>query len=80
MDRSNVREHIAFGRGSHSCPGAPLARAEGRISLERILERVSDITISEGAHGPVSQRRYTYEPTWQMRGLAELHLEFTPVS
>jgi cytochrome P450 len=79
MDRSNVREHIAFGRGNHSCPGAPLARAEGRISLERILDRMSDITISEGAHGPASQRRYTYEPTWQMRGLAELHFEFKPV-
>ena len=31
-DRANVREHIAFGRGVHSCPGAPLARVEGRVS------------------------------------------------
>jgi cytochrome P450 len=34
IDRPNVREHIAFGRGSHSCPGGPLARAEGRVSIE----------------------------------------------
>ena len=34
-DRPNVREQIAFIRGAHSCPGAPLARAEGRISLEQ---------------------------------------------
>jgi cytochrome P450 len=25
-DRGNVREHVAFGRGPHSCPGAPRAR------------------------------------------------------
>jgi cytochrome P450 len=76
LDRPNVREHVAFGRGNHSCPGAPLARAEGRISLNRILDRMCDITISEAAHGPANARCYTYEPTWQMRGLTELHLEF----
>ena len=79
MDRPNVREHVAFGRGNHSCPGAPLARAEGRISLNRILDRMADITISEAAHGSPDARRYTYEPTWQMRGLTELHLEFAPI-
>nr|MDT0665675.1 cytochrome P450 [Micromonospora sp. DSM 115978] len=30
VDRSNVRQHIAFGRGVHSCAGGPLARVEGR--------------------------------------------------
>lgn len=77
-DRQNVREQIAFIRGAHSCPGAPLARAEGRISLERILDRMSDITISEEHHGPAHDRRYTYEPTFIMRGLSELHISFTP--
>jgi cytochrome P450 len=80
IDRPNVREHVAFGRGNHSCPGAPLARAEGRISLNRILDRMADITIAEAKHGPSDARRYTYDPTWQMRGLSELHLEFTPIS
>lgn len=79
-DRPNVREHVAFGRGNHSCPGAPLARAEGRISLNRILDRMSDIGILESKHGPAHARSYTYEPTWQMRGLTELHLAFNPIS
>lgn len=76
-DRQNVREQIAFIRGAHSCPGAPLARAEGRISLERILDRMQDITISEDHHGPAGDRRYAYEPTFIMRGLSELHITFT---
>ncbi|ORB32535.1 cytochrome P450 [Mycolicibacterium parafortuitum] len=76
-DRPNVREQIAFIRGAHSCPGAPLARAEGRISLERILDRMENIAISEEHHGPAGNRRYTYEPTFIMRGLSELHITFT---
>jgi cytochrome P450 len=78
-DRPNVREQIAFIRGAHSCPGAPLARAEGRISLNRILDRMSDITVSEEHHGQADERLYAYEPTFIMRGLSELHITFTPV-
>ncbi|WP_326545928.1 cytochrome P450 [Mycolicibacterium sp. ND9-15] len=77
-DRKNVREHIAFGRGIHSCAGAPLARVEGRITVQRLLERMRDIRISESVHGPAAERRYSYEPTFLLRGLTELHIEFTP--
>jgi cytochrome P450 len=62
----------------HTCPGAPLARAEGRVSIERILGRMRDITISESEHGPADARRYDYAPTYILRGLSRLYLEFTP--
>jgi len=78
LDRPNAKDHIAFGRGAHSCPGGPLARAEGRISLERILDRMRDIRLSEEHHGPSTNRRFQYEPTWILRGLRELHIQFTP--
>ncbi|OBG89217.1 cytochrome [Mycobacterium sp. E802] len=78
LDRKNVREHIAFGRGVHSCPGGPLARVEGRVSLERILDRMADIAIDEEFHGPADDRRYTYEPTFILRGLTDLHITFKP--
>jgi cytochrome P450 len=80
LDRKNVREHIAFGRGVHSCPGGPLARVEGRVSMERILDRMADITIDEEKHGPAGARSYNYEPTFILRGLTEINIEFTPVT
>jgi cytochrome P450 family 150 subfamily A5 len=75
--RKNARQHISFGRGIHSCPGAPLARAETRVAIERLLDRTSDIRIDESFHGPANDRRYQYVPTYILRGLTELHLEFT---
>lgn len=79
IDRTNAREHLAFGRGIHACPGGPLARAEARVSIERLLDRMADIRISEEKHGPPDDRRFKYAPTYILRGLQRLHLEFTPI-
>ena len=78
LDRANARQHLAFGFGAHTCPGAPLARAEGWVSVERLLDRLDDIRISEAQHGPAGARRFDYVPTYILRGLQRLHLEFTP--
>ncbi|MGW1028908.1 cytochrome P450 [Streptomyces sp. NPDC002577] len=78
IGRSNVRRHLAFGRGVHTCPGAPLARAEARVAIERLLDRTGDIRLSEAKHGPEDARRYRYVPTFMLRGLTRLFLEFTP--
>jgi cytochrome P450 len=78
VGRPGGRSHLAFGRGAHTCPGGPLARAEGRISVERILDRTRNIRLSEEHHGPAGNRRFSYEPTWVLRGLSELHIEFDP--
>jgi cytochrome P450 len=80
LDRANGRQHIGFGFGIHSCAGAPLARAEGRVSLERILHRMSDIRISDAEHGRAGDRHFEYTPIFMLRGLERLHLEFTPVA
>ncbi len=79
LGRPNILQHIAFGRGVHTCPGAPIARAEVRVSLERILDRMADIRLSEAEHGPAGDRRLTWDRTFLFRRLKELHLEFTPV-
>lgn len=76
VGRANVRRHLAFGRGVHTCPGAPLARAEARVTLERLLDRTTDIRIAESVHGPADARRYQYVPTFILRGLTHLDLEW----
>ena len=80
IDRKNVREHIAFGRGIHTCAGAPLARVEAQVTLNRLLARARDIAINEGQHGPAGDRHYRYEPTFLLRGLTDLHITFTPAN
>src|SRR6202042_3451728 len=80
IDRANARQHIAFGHGIHTCAGAPLARAEGRVTINRFLDRTRDISISEEHHGPAASRHYEHLPTFFLRGLERLNLEFTPVS
>jgi cytochrome P450 len=55
LDRPNIAEHLAFGRGRHRCPGAPLARLLLRITLEELLRRTVSFTAvgaPEGARMP----------------------------
>lgn len=80
VDRANARLHVAFGRGRHACPGAPLARAEAVVSLNCMFDRTRDIRVSEKVHGPPGARRYSYLPTFILRGLTHLNLEFDPVA
>jgi len=43
-------DHMAFGKGTHKCPGANLARVEIKIFLEEWLARIPDFTIASGAN------------------------------
>ena len=75
VDRANAREHVAFGRGIHSCPGGPLVRADAKITLERLLSRFPEFHVSEAHHGRPGDRHYDYTASWILRGLSALHLE-----
>ena len=37
LERENIADHVAFGRGPHHCPGAQLGRLQLRIALEELL-------------------------------------------
>lgn len=43
-----VKEHLAFGYGVHFCLGAPLARLEGEIALDRLFTRFPDLALAPG--------------------------------
>ena len=76
LDRPRAAEHFAFGRGAHTCIGAPLARLETRISIERLLQRLGDFSLSEKHHGPADTRTVHYDKTYVLRAISALHLVF----
>ncbi|MFM0037245.1 cytochrome P450 [Paraburkholderia strydomiana] len=45
LDRPNIRDHLAFGRGPHFCAGAHLARCELQIALEELLTHTDDFDV-----------------------------------
>ena len=66
--RDNLREHIAFGKGHHFCPGAPLSRLEGKVAIEELTQRIKLPAFSES-------NTFEYEPSFILRGLAQLDLD-----
>jgi cytochrome P450 len=72
-DRDNLREHLAFGKGIHFCLGANLSRLEGRVALEELSRRIESFTL------PASNR-FEYFPSFMLRGLTSLDIEFTPAA
>lgn len=78
LDRPRIREHVAFGRSAHTCAGAPLARVEVRVILEKLLAYTSDIDLDPEIHGPRGARKLDFEPSFIIRGLSALHLKLTP--
>jgi cytochrome P450 len=70
VERENIRKHIAFGKGKHHCVGAPLARAEGVIAFEVLLERLPDWTVADDLGGEA------YEHSYLLRGHSRLWLRW----
>jgi cytochrome P450 len=46
-DRANAHSHLSFGAGVHLCLGAPLARLEGRVVLEELLDAFPQPSLPE---------------------------------
>jgi cytochrome P450 len=47
LDRRYPKNHLGFGRGSHFCIGAPIARLEARVVCEELLAATDSISLSE---------------------------------
>jgi len=71
--RPNLMSHLAFGTGEHFCLGAALARAEGRIAIEVLLERLDDLRPDDG----VDLDRLDYERSYVLHGIRRLPVAFT---
>jgi cytochrome P450 len=57
IHRDNAGDHLAFGRGRHFCMGAPLARLEVPIAIQRLWERLPGFRV-------VPDQRLTYDPVF----------------
>jgi cytochrome P450 len=66
----DTSQHLAFGKGTHFCLGASLARLETRVALEAIQARLCDFEVDAGGlvrvHSP------------NVRGFASMPITFTP--
>ena len=71
--RDNTKQHLAFSQGPHYCIGQSLARAEGRIAVDALLDRFTDFVVAEG-------NDFRYEDSYVLHGLRALDLEFVPAA
>jgi cytochrome P450 len=52
IDRTNVRRHLAFGAGPHSCVGFSLAKSEARIAIEELLMLLPEFSLLSSESSP----------------------------
>lgn len=60
--------HLAFGKGIHLCLGAPLARLEGEVAINSLLQRFPNIKLK------VDKEKLEWRPGMIVRGVKELPL------
>ncbi len=65
VDRADAELHMAFGKGSHLCLGAPLGRLEVRIVLELLTTLTPTMTL-------IPDQDFDYSPNALFRGLRRL--------
>ncbi len=68
-DRAFEQPHLGFGSGVHFCPGASLARLEGRVAVQEVLRRMGNIRFAPG-------NTFPYVPSVIQRIPIRLHLQF----
>jgi cytochrome P450 len=69
---SEVRRHVAFGRGPHVCIGAALASAELRIALSTLFRRLPDLELDPDGRARRNDSRLT------ITGFQELDVRWSP--
>jgi cytochrome P450 len=72
IERPKAGMQLAFGSGVHHCIGAPLARQELNLGFAALLDHMQDIRLSKAHPEPEA------EPSFILRNVPELHIEFAP--
>jgi cytochrome P450 PksS len=61
--------HVAFAQGVHYCVGAPLARLEGQVALEALVERLPNLRLT------VERQALRWRKSLFLRGLESLPVQ-----
>lgn len=69
ITRENLHKHFGFGKGTHFCPGAPIARLEQRIAIETLLRKCPNLRLVPDIE-PTALHHF-----W-LRGLTNLWVEW----
>ncbi len=72
ITRDNASQHVAFASGAHYCLGAPLARLEMQVFLERLVKHYPQFTLPK--------QDLEYRPNFSIRGLTRLEVDLKPVA
>ncbi len=67
LERADVKP-LSFGAGIHYCVGAPLARLEGQIAINTLVQRFPDLGLTDA---PI-----VWQPHFTLRGLKQLNLNY----
>jgi cytochrome P450 len=62
--------HLAFGMGIHYCLGAPLARMEGQIAINTLLQRLPNLRLA------VPAEELVWRPSMLLLGVSKLPVRF----
>jgi len=62
--------HLGFGLGIHYCLGAPLARLEGTIAIQKVLQRLPDLRLATSAE------KLRWRTGFVIRGMKKLPVAF----
>jgi cytochrome P450 len=70
IHRANGSEHVAFGRGIHTCLGSALARKELMVAMRILFGRIKNWNFPDG------KNEFRHPPNFLLRGMTHLVLGF----
>jgi cytochrome P450 len=73
IQRPRPMDHLAFSRGVHTCPGAPLGRVQARVGIQTLFERLPDLEV-------VPDQPLDFAPLVILPKRNSLRVRFTPTS
>nr|WP_087572954.1 cytochrome P450 [Sphingomonas sp. CDS-1] len=72
LDRKGIRNHLAFGRGIHYCLGNLLARAELKLGMDKLIQRLPNMRFDPDYPEP------SFAPIFHVHTLDSMHILFDP--